>query len=58
MTGAAGSQDRAGTGERPGKKSSISRAADSGESDPWTRFSVVAVARSPRIVPGAAFGGR
>ena len=39
---------------RFGKKSAISRAADSGPSEPWTRFSVVSSARSPRIVPGAA----
>ena len=48
------SQDRE---TRPGKKSAISRAADSGESEPWIRFSVVLMARSPRMVPGAASAG-
>src|SRR5206468_11129798 len=33
-------------GHRPGKKMSISRLADSGESEPWTRFSVSSTARS------------
>ena len=37
-----------------GKNSAISRAADSGPSLPWTRFSVSSIARSPRTVPGAA----
>src|SRR4051794_23653710 len=32
----------------------ISRSADSGESEPWTRFSRLDSDRSPRIVPGAA----
>ena len=40
---------------RPGNQSSISRSADSGESDPCTRLSWVTSARSPRMVPGAAF---
>ena len=39
------------------KKSLSSRAADSGESLPCTRFSVISVARSPRIVPGGRVGG-
>ena len=39
-----------------GKKMAISRAADSAESDPWTRFSVSSVPRSPRIVPGRRLG--
>ena len=41
----------------PGKKIAISRAADSAESEPWTRFSVSSVPRSPRIVPGGGLGG-
>ena len=41
----------------PGKNSSISRAADSALSEPWTRFSVSSSARSPRIVPGRRLGG-
>jgi hypothetical protein len=41
----------------PGKNSAISRAADSWESDPCTRFSVVSIPRSPRMVPGAASAG-
>ena len=41
----------------PGKKISISRAADSGPSEPWMRFSVSSTARSPRIVPGGASAG-
>ena len=40
-----------------GKNSAISRSADSAPSEPWTRFSVVSMARSPRMVPGAAFAG-
>ena len=43
--------------EKPGKNSAISRAADSGPSLPCTRFSVSSIARSPRIVPGAASRG-
>ena len=38
-------------------QSAISRAADSGESEPCTRLSGIASARSPRIVPGAASAG-
>src|SRR5207302_11118876 len=38
-------------------QSAISRAADSGESEPCTRLSGIETARSPRIVPGAAFAG-
>ena len=41
----------------PGKNNAISRAADSGPSLPWTRFSVSSIARSPRTVPGAASCG-
>ena len=41
----------------PGKKISISRAADSALSEPWMRFSVSSTARSPRIVPGGASAG-
>src|SRR3974377_2114334 len=37
-----------------GKNKAISRAADSGPSEPCTRFSVSSMPRSPRIVPGAA----
>ena len=44
-------------GARSGKKSAISRAADSGESDPCTRFSVVSIPKSPRMVPGSASAG-
>src|SRR5699024_9342162 len=40
--------------ERAGNQMPISRAADSGESEPCTRFSWVTVPRSPRIEPGAA----
>src|SRR3954454_4173094 len=36
---------------------SISRSADSSESEPWTRLYVTSVARSPRIEPGAASSG-
>ena len=38
------------------KKSAISAAADSGESEPWTRLNRLLIAKSPRIVPGAASG--
>ena len=38
-------------------QSAISRSADSGESEPWTRLSGIDIARSPRIVPGSAFAG-
>ena len=41
----------------PGKKISISRFADSSESEPWTRFSLMMRARSPRMVPAAASAG-
>ena len=41
---------------RSGKNSAISRAADSCESDPCTRFSVVSIPRSPRMVPGCRLG--
>ena len=50
-------QARAQRYTRSGKKSSISRAADSGESEPCTRFSWTSSAKSPRIVPGAAATG-
>ena len=39
---------------RPGNQIAISRLADSGESEPCTRFSRFDRDRSPRIVPGAA----
>ena len=39
---------------RAGNQSAISRVGDSWPSEPWTRFSVVIVAKSPRIVPGSA----
>ena len=39
---------------RPGNQSAISRAADSWPSLACTRFSVVTVAKSPRMVPGSA----
>ena len=42
---------------RSGKKIAISRAADSGESEPCTRFSVSSTPKSPRIVPGSASAG-
>src|SRR5207245_2409559 len=42
---------------RSGKKRSSSRFADSGESEPCTRFSVISTAKSPRIVPGGASRG-
>src|SRR5271154_4340766 len=45
---------RTGPYTRSGKNRAISRPADSWESDPWTRFSLVSMARSPRIVPGSA----
>ena len=35
----------------------ISRRAERGESDPWTRLSGIDSARSPRIVPGADVAG-
>ena len=37
-----------------GKNSATSRAADSGESEPWTMFWPTSIAKSPRIEPGAA----
>ena len=40
-----------------GKKSPISRAADSAESEPCTRLNVTSSAKSPRIEPGAASSG-
>ena len=39
------------------KNSSTSRAADSGESEPWTRFWPVSSAKSPLIEPVAASSG-
>src|SRR5262245_9493065 len=38
----------------PGKNRSISRLADSSESEACTRFSRLELARSPRVLPGAA----
>ena len=38
-------------------QSAISRSADSGESEPWTRLSGIDIARSPRIEPGSASAG-
>ena len=35
----------------------VSRAADSGESEPWTMFVPISTAKSPRIVPGVASSG-
>ena len=50
-----GGRPRAGRRQlSPGNQSSISRAADSGESEPCTRFSRFDSEKSPRIVPGAA----
>ena len=40
-----------------GNQSAISRAADSGESEPCTRLSGIESARSPRIEPGVASAG-
>src|ERR1051325_4034344 len=37
------------------KKSDNSRAADSGESEPWIKLNELETPKSPRIVPGAAF---
>ena len=39
----------------PGKKISISRLADSGPSEAWTRFICWLALKSPRMVPGLAF---
>src|SRR5207248_9415310 len=47
----------AGQPARSGKNSAISRAADSGESEPWTRFWPISSAWSPRIEPGVAATG-
>ena len=47
----------AGGQARSGKKRAISRSADSGASEPWIRFSPISMARSPRMVPGAASTG-
>src|SRR5712691_10481335 len=39
------------------KKYGISKAADSGESEPWTALASIDAAKSLRIVPGAALAG-
>ena len=51
------SDKRAQTSPASPNQSSTSRCADSGESEPCTRLSGIASARSPRIVPGAAVAG-
>src|SRR6185436_7086118 len=40
-----------------GNQISISRSADSSESEPWTMLKVTSNAKSPRIEPGAASTG-
>ena len=40
-----------------GNQMPVSRAADSGESEPWTMLVVISIAKSPRIVPGVASSG-
>ena len=58
--GVSARQSRRAGQARSGKKIAISRAADSGESEPCTRFSRLDSDRSPRMVPGsrrAAVGG-
>lgn len=42
-------------GQMPGNQSSISRWADSAESDPCTRLNWVSSPKSPRMVPGWPF---
>ena len=39
------------------REEELDLAADWGESEPWTRFSVISTAKSPRIVPGGAWRG-
>src|SRR6266508_6914524 len=39
------------------KKYGISDTADSGESEPWTALASIELAKSLRMVPGAAFAG-
>ena len=51
----AGRWRRPGAPTGSGNQSSISRAADSGESEPCTRLNWVSRPKSPRIVPGVAF---
>ena len=43
--------------ESSGNQISISRSADSSESEPWTMLKVTSRAKSPRIEPGAASTG-
>src|ERR1700722_20043417 len=43
--------------ESSGKNNAASRAADSAESEPWTMFWPISMAKSPRIEPGAASSG-
>src|SRR6202000_2390443 len=45
-------QGRLGGCRRAAKNSAASRAADSGESEPWTMFAPISIAKSPRIEPG------
>src|SRR4029077_12649970 len=46
-----------GEDQSSGNQSEISRAADSGESEPCTRLKVTSVANSPRIEPASASSG-
>ena len=45
------------TSSSAANQSEISRSADSGESEPWTRLFGIDVAKSPRIVPGVGVRG-
>ena len=54
---ASATRGRASASARLGKKIATSRAADSGESEPWTRFWPTSSAKSPRIEPVAASSG-
>src|SRR5690606_23249065 len=59
--GTAARRSSVGGQARPGNQMAISRAADSGESEPWTMFCCTfrpqSRPRAPRIVPGAAAVG-
>ena len=46
-----------GENQSSGNQIPISRSADSGESEPWTRLKVTSVANSPRMDPASASSG-
>src|SRR6185436_7950560 len=54
VEGGPGPSPAGGDAQSFGNQIAISRSADSGESEPCTRFSRFDSDRSPRIVPGAA----